>query len=494
MQRLAAMALMLCLALPVCAASKSQTTGQNPRTQAPKSSKGILPITTSSAKARELYEKGMVDYENLYLDRSTQDWRDAAAADHDLALAHAWIAFNSNDPAEVSKEHDLAQSLESKVTPGEKLMIEWIVNVQDNNFVAGIAAMNDMLAMYPKDKRLLYLAGNWLMGEQENERAGKLMERALAIDKNYPAALNDLAYAYARTGNFPPAFAAMERYIKVLPGEPNPQDSYAEILRMSGNFEAALEHYRAALKIYPDFHSSQLGLADTYALMGDQARARAEYDKAIQQDPNEGNRINYATQAAMTWVRENKFTDADQAFTAVAQKAHNEGFDLLEAKAYRLMAMYQADNTAAFHNLKDAEAALTHQKNISQSDREEERSRILRLRVARAAQEGNSKLAEKSLQQLEAMARRSRSMAIQQSYHAAVGALAMAQQKYSDAISNLQEDNDDPFSLELLSRAYSETGALDDVHTVESRLRAINTATMEQALVVIPARGRQPVN
>jgi hypothetical protein len=37
----------------------------------------LMPITTSSAKARELYQKGVVDYENLYLERCNDDWRAA---------------------------------------------------------------------------------------------------------------------------------------------------------------------------------------------------------------------------------------------------------------------------------------------------------------------------------------------------------------------------------------------------------------------------------
>ena len=472
-------------AAPVTSAAKSGKA---------KSAGSAFPVTTSSAQARDLFEKGMQDYENLYLERCTQEWRDAAAADVNFALAHAWVAFNSNDPAEVTKERERAKALESGVTPGEKLMIEWIVGVQENNFVAGIAAMNDMLAMYPKDKRLLYLAGNWLMGEQEDERAGKMMEKALKIDKNYPAALNDLAYAHARIGDFPPAFAAMERYIKVLPNEPNPQDSYAEILRMSGNFEGALKHYGAALKIYPKFHSSQVGLGDTYALMGDEARSRAEYDKAIQQDEDETNRLNYALQSAMTWVRENKVEEADKAFTAVAEKAHAEGIDLLEARAHRMMAMYQEQDVAGLNHLEQAEDALGHSQNMSQSDREEERSRILRLRVARALHGGNKKEANRALHQLETLAKGSRSTVIQQSYHAAEGTMLVAQEKFSEAIPNLQEDSNDPYSLELLSRAYRETGSSDDVHNVESRLRAINTPTMEQALVVIPARAKQPTN
>jgi tetratricopeptide (TPR) repeat protein len=482
--------ILLLLGSALCVAAQANP----PKVNKTKSSSKILPVTTSSPQAQDLFEKAMVDYENLQLDRATQGWRSAAKLDPDFALAHAWIAFASTDPAEVEAERACAKALAPKVTSGEQLMIEWIVNVQENNFVAGIAAMNDMLAMYPKDKRLLFLAGNWLMGEQEESQARKLFSRALAIDKNYPAALNDTAYAYAREANFPPAFDAMERYIKLLPSEPNPQDSYAEILRMSGNYDGALEHYRAALKIDPNFHSSQLGLADTYAVMGDEARARAEYEKAIQQDANEANRLDYAIQSAITWVRENKLDEADRGFNAVVEQAHLGNLHVIEARAHRLMAMYQADDQAALQHLELAESAIGHHKNTVQSDREEERARILRLRTARAIHGGGQQAALQALHQLEAMANGSRNTVIQQSYHAALGTLLMAQKKYADAIANLQEDHDDPFSLELLSRAYGESDATEAVHNVESKLRSINTPTMEQALVVIPARSRRPLN
>ncbi|MGB8911476.1 MAG: hypothetical protein WCC85_04340, partial [Candidatus Sulfotelmatobacter sp.] len=60
-----------------------------------------MPVTTGSAQARALYQKGMEDYENLYLERCNDDWRGAVKADPNLAVAWAWIAFNSSDPKEV---------------------------------------------------------------------------------------------------------------------------------------------------------------------------------------------------------------------------------------------------------------------------------------------------------------------------------------------------------------------------------------------------------
>jgi len=451
-----------------------------------------MPVTTSSAKARALYEKGMQDYENLYLERCNEDWRAAVKEDPNLAVAWAWIAFNSGNPEEVNAARAKAKALVPKLTPGEQLMVSWIVKVQEGDFIAGISAMNDLLEMYPKDKHLLYLAGNWLMGENGDDQAQRMMEKALAIDKNYPAALNDLAYVDARNRRFAKAFAAMDRYVALLPQEPNPQDSYGELLRMAGAFEYSLEHYRAALKIDPDFVTSQLGLGDTYALMGNQEQARIEYEKAIRFAHNEADRLTYDMQKAMTWVRESNFAEADKAFIEIAETGHAKGQDLQEAQALRHLAEYQQDDAIALKRLNAAEEALQHRSVISASDRNEEMSRILRNRVVRASHVGNAPLRDQSLKQLETMAASSRNQVIQSSYHGAAGSVLMDQKKYEDAIAHLEEDQDNPFTMELLARAYYQTNQPDKLHEIEAKLRGTNVPTMEQAMVVPAARSRRP--
>lgn len=458
-----------------------------------KQSARTMPVTTASPKARELFDRALTDYENLYLERANIGWRAAVQADPNFALAYVFIAYNSTDPAEASAAREKAKLLAPKATPGERLLIQWITSVKENNFIAGISAMNDMLEMFPRDKRLAYLAGGWLMGQNSYDQAQKSLERALAIDKNYPPALNDLAYCYAYRREYPKALAAMERYVAALPSLPNPQDSYAEILRMSGNFDAALEHYRTALKIDPDFDYSQLGLGDTYALMGNQAQARVEYEKAIRGAHTDADRLSYALQNATTWARENNFVEADKAFAAVAEKAHASGFYLTEAQAHRMMSLYQTDDAEALKHLAAAEEALGRQNsNVSQADREDERARILRYRTVRADHAGNKELATQTLRQLETMAGSTRSAAVQGSYHGAAGTLLMNQEKVPEAIAHLEEDEDNPYSLELLARAYSTTGASDKRHDIEARLRGTNAATMEQALVVSAVRARRP--
>ena len=70
-----------------------------------------------------------------------------------------------------------AKLLAAKASPGERLLDPVDHSVKENNFIAGISAMNDMLEMFPKDKRLAYLAGGWLMGQNSYEQAQKPAER-----------------------------------------------------------------------------------------------------------------------------------------------------------------------------------------------------------------------------------------------------------------------------------------------------------------------------
>src|SRR5580698_11454662 len=144
-----------------------------------------LQVTTPSPKARALYEKGVTDYENLYLERCNEDWRAAVKEDPNLAEAWVSIALNSGNPQEVNEARAKAKALVPKLTAGEQLMVGWIIKVQEGDYIEGISLMNDLLEMYPRDKHLLYLAGNWLMLEEGNQQAQRIMEKALAVDKNF---------------------------------------------------------------------------------------------------------------------------------------------------------------------------------------------------------------------------------------------------------------------------------------------------------------------
>jgi tetratricopeptide (TPR) repeat protein len=281
----------------------------------------------------------------------------------------------------------------------------------------------------------------------------------------------------------------MDRYVALLPKEPNPQDSYAELSRMAGKFDVALERYNAALKIDPDFVSSQLGLADTYALMGNQEQARVEYDKAIRFAHTEADRLTYDMQKATTWVREGKYAEADKALQQIALTAHAKEQDLQEAQALQQMAEYQADDQRALKYAALAEEALGHRNTISAVDRNEELSRILRIRVVRA---GDDKLSSEAMARLQSLATSTRNRTILANWHGAAGAVLVQQKKFEAAIAELEEDQDNPISMDLLAQAYYQANQPEKLHELEARLRGTNLPTLEQALVVPAARARRP--
>lgn len=468
--------------MTVCLVSAAQAA--KTKTSSHRAKSETMPITASSPASRALYDKAMVELENLRLDDAVKALRETTQRDPKFALAHAWLFFSTNDPVEESTERSRAKGLVSRVTPAERLMIRWMVGVHENDYLGGISAMNDLLAQYPRDKRLEYLTGRWIMAQRQYEYSQKLMLRALEVDPNYPAALNELGYTYARLGDYEQALPAMEKYTAVLPNEPNPQDSYAEIMRMAGYFQGSLLHYREALKIDPKFYQAQVGIADTYTLMGDQESARAEFQKAIEAATSNSTKVDYMLRSALTYVREKRFEDADKAYADAAAKAHADGLIAWEARAHRMMAMYQPDTATALKHLETAQSVVAVRSNLAQSAVDQEKARILRVRVERNAADKNIDAAQKALVDLQFLEKSNSDPTVQRSYHAAAGALLMAQQKYAEAVPHLEEDSYDPLTMKLLIVAYIHTGALDDAKAIRKRLNGWNTPTIEQALVV----------
>src|SRR5438477_1315760 len=105
-----------------------------------------MSLTTSSVKARDLYQRALQDCELLYLERATIGWRAAAKEDPQFAAAFAMVAMNSRDPEEARNAREQAKQLAAKSSSGEKLLVRWIAATQEGNFLDGIAAMNDMVA------------------------------------------------------------------------------------------------------------------------------------------------------------------------------------------------------------------------------------------------------------------------------------------------------------------------------------------------------------
>ncbi len=443
-----------------------------------------MQVTTRSAKARALFNEGMAKMEILHWDAALQSWRKATQADPQFALAHIFLTMLSRDPVEQFTEREKAFASRQGISREEQLIVDWIGNASQGQWISAIQQMNEAAVEFPQDKRLAWLTGLWLEGQRQSRRAIPFFERAIQLDPKFPDPWNQVAYCYARTGNFDKAFANMKIYAELLPNESNPKDSLAEISRMAGRFEDALAHYRASLKNDPTFIESQLGLGDTYALMGDEAQARAEYALAIRKAPTKAQATQWALQSAATYVREGNLEAANTAFRAAAQSAHEHDQGGLEAEAYRMMSLYQKDHTEAMELLKKADAALSEKHQMPKAVYEQELALIMRDWLARLVQKNQLADASAILKQMEELAQYSAGGKIESAYHGAAGLLLMAQGKYQEAVAQLEEDGQSPLSLKQLALAYEKTGNKDQARQTAQKLAAFYEPTIEQALVV----------
>lgn len=449
----------------------------------PATPKADLQVTAKSPEARADFENGLSKLQTLHLQDAFASWRKAVQEDPDFALAHIFLAQFSQDPAEQASERDKALASKNSGSAEEQLIVEWLASGSQGNWIAAIQKMNQVVQDYGRHKQVVWLAGTWLSGQQQWQRAVPMFERAIKMDASFADAWNSLAYCYAHTGQFEKAFAAMRTYATLLPKEPNPQDSFAEISRMAGRYNDALVHYRMSLKIDPSFNDSRLGIGDTYALMGQQEKARAAYDLAISR-ADRGQAVLWGLQKAATYVREKNYAAADTAFVAVAKQAHENDFGNLEAQAYRTMAMYQPDIAKADELLNKADAILSERHNVPRALINEERAMVYRTRVYRDVQAMDLASAGLALQQLESLAGASNDVNISLAWHSAAGDLLLAQGRYEDAIPSLQEDERNPFAMRDLVTAYRRTRASAGAEKVAKRLAAFNEPVIEQALVV----------
>jgi tetratricopeptide (TPR) repeat protein len=444
----------------------------------------VLPLTTKSAKAHRLLDQAWdLAVDQVEQVKAIRVLRKAVQTDPNFAMGHEILAQMSLDPSEQVSEQGKAFATKRKASLAEQTIVDWFQNAAEHKLIPAITNMNDVLGKYPQDRWVVYLASHWLTNQTQYDRAAAVYEHSGIADS--PGLMNNTAYTYAYMRQFDKAFALMDKYIAALPKDANPQDSYAEIFRMAGHFDEAIEHYKAALAINPEFYSSQFGIADTYSLVGDQVRARQEYELAFRKFPlPELHRIQWKTREAITYVRDGDLKAANAAFQVIADYAHAKKMSQVEADTYRQMAMYQLHSQQALLFLAKAEDALREGNNVMPGVIQQEFAQILRARVELAIKIGDQQMADATLSELAELSDNSDDKLIETAYHGAAGALLFSGHDYKHAALHLEEDIHNPFSLKLLAVAYQKTGDSSEAKRTRDTLANLNDPTLEQAMIV----------
>ena len=250
----------------------------------------ISDVTTSSMEAYNYFLKGRDEYERFFFDQSRQSFEKALALDPDFALAHLYLA-KANSLLGNSKESvialEKAKALSGKLTEKERLLIGAdYAQVVEKDPEKQFRVLKEIAEKYPKEKRVYYELSLYYFYKRMPLQIIEVLTKALELDPEYGEALNMMSYAHSQLGNNEKALECLKKYASLLPGDPNPIDSMAELYFLLGNLDEAIAKYKEALKIRPDFFMSYFGLARVYAMKEDYEETMKSLDQFIALSPS----------------------------------------------------------------------------------------------------------------------------------------------------------------------------------------------------------------
>ena len=240
---------------------------------------GKIPVTTASEEARKEFLQGRDLSEKLLIQDSIQHFDKAISLDPNFALAELNRANVSPTGKEFFDHLKKAVSLSDKASNGERLLILGNEAGANGNAAKQKEYLDQLVAVYPNDERAHFSLGGYYFGQQDMAQAIEHYKKATGLNPAYSTAFNILGYAYRQNADYANAETAFKKYIELIPKDPNPYDSYAELLLKMGRFDESIAQYQRALAIDSNFINSHQGIAAALMYQGKPDEAAAELQK-----------------------------------------------------------------------------------------------------------------------------------------------------------------------------------------------------------------------
>jgi tetratricopeptide (TPR) repeat protein len=301
-----------------------------------------MPLTTQSPEAMAALREGVGNAGMLYPAAAVRQFRLALEKDPGFALARAFRAHD--DPTLTTEQRradaDRAVADASRATTTEMALVLMLREEVYGRGNAAQAMRRAMKALLPEE--VTYWRADLPPTTTPKEAAARSREATTKFP-DQGQALNQYAYNLWAVGDRKGALDAARRQVERWGKQPNPHDSYAELLAWSGDLDGAEQHYRHAIEIAPDFTEGYAGLAEVAAMRGDGARARTELERALQHTDDPALRIDYTRQLAGTWAleanREKTREHLKKAAELAAAQADTVAMGLLDAQLAPLAAL-----------------------------------------------------------------------------------------------------------------------------------------------------------
>jgi len=462
MRRKSSLILFLALAITLAATILSgcaNTEGKNPEV-ATTSNGGKIPVTSSSEEAKKEFIAGRDLAEKLLITDSLAHYDKAIALDPNFAAAELNRATSSPTAKEFFEHLKKAVSLADKASKGERLLILGTEAGANGNAPKQKEYLEQLVAAFPNDERAHFALGGYYFGQQEMTPAIEHYRKATEISPTYSTAFNILGYAYRQNADYANAEQAFKKYIELIPKDPNPYDSYAELLLKMGRFDESITQYRKALEIDSNFVNSHFGIAADLMYMGKADEALAELQKMTDKARNDGERrtalFGMTVVDADSWNMEKALAEVDKQY-ALGEKTNDVPNMIgdLQLKALIMLETGRYDDAKA---LFARALKMTEESNQSQEIKNNAKlfSHFNLARVALGKKD--LALAKTEAEEFRKGVDGKNSNQVKQT-HSLGGMIALEEKNYDKAIAELQQANQqNPYDLYRQCRAYQGKG------------------------------------
>lgn len=450
------------------------------------SAKEEIPITTKSDEARKTFIEARQMFENARLDEARALFKKTIEIDPDFALGQLYRAYGSTSAVEYQQQLQKAVALAPKASEGERLLIESAKASADNDPLSEIDLLQQLVTKYAGDKRAHYSLGAAYYGRDEDDKAIAEFNETIKIDKDFAPTYNLLGYAQYEKGDYAKSEEAFKNYIRLLPNDPNPYDSLADLYTKMGKHADAIKNYEKAVELNPMFEFSQRKIGDNLVFTGMYDEARDAYRKAMEMGTTPSDRLVDMGRIAASYVYEGNYQQALVEREKVLQTATKEGLPEWQAGGH----LTDCEIYLEMGNPDKAVSSVAECKKVVMASA---LSAPMKENFAKGALFNEALIAAKRKDFTQAMAKADEYEAKveagkdpkeMEEYHALLGRIDFEKTDYDKAIGNLEQANqENPYTLYLLAVSESKTGDKAQAEKLFKKVANWNEASLYYAFV-----------
>lgn len=227
----------------------------------------VMP-TSKSPEALAAFQKGHDLMVNARDSEAIEHLKKAIELDPEFAFAMAELGLILPG-AEGTDLLAKAGPLSAKLPEAERAWIEAHQATRAGDPAKAKQKLLRVLELAPGTWEVDLTLANMANGTNDADTAIKHAEHAIAVNPKLANAHNVLAYAYANKREWDKAIAEAQKQVELLPNEPNPIDTLAEVQLWAGKFDDAATNFVKATTLEPKFVLAWNGAALARAYKGD---------------------------------------------------------------------------------------------------------------------------------------------------------------------------------------------------------------------------------